>query len=214
MDAGFDKNKCFSGQAPVSNEEITCNSLKLEGYTKSSVQVLKTGTYPRLSYCDMDSISGYEGNMETLITYSDVKSLPGGVYFAARKTDVPSLANCTVTYNKVLANIGGGMDGASGVFTAPVGGSYRFSFGGQGTSSTDGNFLVDLILNDSTQESFIQKVYTPSQPYNQISYTWQMNIAKGDRIHLIQRGGWGQLEVQNTIAADPVFIGELISEQI
>ncbi len=64
------------------------------------MQILKSGTYPRLSYCDMDAISGYEGgNMETLITYSDVKSLPGGVYFAAAKRSGELGASTVITYD-------------------------------------------------------------------------------------------------------------------
>ncbi len=78
---------CFYiGRAQEPNADVSCNSLKREGFTKSSMQILKSGTYPRLSYCDMEAISGYEGgDMETLITYSDVQSLPGGVFFVAKR---------------------------------------------------------------------------------------------------------------------------------
>ncbi len=33
----------------------------------------------------MGSISGYDGDMENLITYTDVKTMPGGVYFVAKR---------------------------------------------------------------------------------------------------------------------------------
>ncbi len=67
--------KCFIiGKVQQSAHDVTCNSLKREGLVRSSIQVLKTGTDPRLSYCDVETISGYEGSMEKEIT--NVRSVP------------------------------------------------------------------------------------------------------------------------------------------
>ncbi len=57
----------------------------------------------------MESVEGYEGNMETLMTYLDVNSLPGGVYFAGiRAIGGGGYVNSPVDiiYSKALINIG------------------------------------------------------------------------------------------------------------
>ncbi len=43
----------------------------------SSIQVLKRGPYPEVAFCDMASVNGYEGDMESFISYMDVNSLQG-----------------------------------------------------------------------------------------------------------------------------------------
>ncbi len=74
---------------------------------QSSAQILKYGYYPRLSFCDMNAVNGYDGNMETLITYAKVDSLPGGVYFAGiRDNRVDIHANEILTFIKTPINIG------------------------------------------------------------------------------------------------------------
>ncbi len=53
----------------------------------------------------MEAVQGYQGNEETMLTYVDVNSLPGGVHFAAiRDTSVSSGSD--ITYTKTLLNIG------------------------------------------------------------------------------------------------------------
>ncbi len=106
---------CFhifsTGKRQEDPSSITCNSLKRSGISQSSAQILKTGYYPRLGYCDMESVEGYDGNMETLMTYLDVNSLPGGVYFAGIRTiddddDHFVTAPVDISYDKILINIG------------------------------------------------------------------------------------------------------------
>ncbi len=53
----------MEGQFKLNPEEINCNSLKLSGIFKSSVQILRTNKTIRMSYCDM-SREGYEGPIE------------------------------------------------------------------------------------------------------------------------------------------------------
>ncbi len=90
------------------NADITCKTLKIAGILKSSTQILKNGTSPRLSYCDMTK-EGYGDDMETLLTYIGANFLPGGVYFVAEKTN-PSgryrVLGPVQGFNNVLVNTG------------------------------------------------------------------------------------------------------------
>ncbi len=54
----------------------------------------------------MASSDGYDGEMETMLTYTDVTSLPGGVYFAGIQNSGEVIAGNDITFSKTLINIG------------------------------------------------------------------------------------------------------------
>ncbi len=56
----------------------------------------------------MASSNGYDGEMETMLTFTDVNSLPGGVYFAGIRTGNfgPVYSGEDITYDKTLINKG------------------------------------------------------------------------------------------------------------
>ncbi len=54
----------------------------------------------------MASADGYDGDMETMLTYVNPKSLPGGVYFAGIKDDGDVTNGQDITYSKTLINNG------------------------------------------------------------------------------------------------------------
>ncbi len=54
----------------------------------------------------MDKVEGYEGDMETMLTYVDVNSLPGEVHFAAIRNDGNIAAVNDVTFSSTTINIG------------------------------------------------------------------------------------------------------------
>ena len=59
--------------------------MKKAGNLRSKIYNLK-GTddkYPRLSYCDMESIQGYDNEMEMLIGYINYSPIPEFIMFTA-----------------------------------------------------------------------------------------------------------------------------------
>lgn len=64
----------------------------------------------------------------------EVLPLTGGVHFSVLKNQPFSVANAVVTFELVLLNEGGGATGGwdpeKNTFTAPVSGTYHFSFNG------------------------------------------------------------------------------------
>lgn len=65
---------------------------------------------------------------ETLYGNVDVKSKP--VHFYVQRLSNFNLTDVTLPFEQEILNIGGAMNTASGVFTAPVDGIYRFEFSG------------------------------------------------------------------------------------
>ena len=62
------------------------------------------------------------------IGYSDVKSM--SVYFYVQRNSTFNTTETPITFDTAKLNIGGAMDLSSGIFTAPLTGTYFFSFTG------------------------------------------------------------------------------------
>ncbi len=69
------------------------------------------------------NLTGYE----TRIGYVDIKTSSGVYFFVGRNSDYSTIET-VIPYEREQLNIGGAMDLASGVFTAPVSGRYQFNF--------------------------------------------------------------------------------------
>jgi len=104
------------------------------------------------------------------------------VHFNAQRTSNYDKSASVIPYDSVTLNVGGGMNAATGVFTAPKGGNYQLMFTGRNFG--EANTHVDLRLNGG------QKVLTRS--YNHkgnelnnggpISIQTIVNLKQGDRI--------------------------------
>lgn len=70
---------------------------------------------------------------ETFIGYNDVKSIPVAFY-AQRSTTFPTVGT-VITYDAPVFNLGNALNTVTGVFTAPVGGTYFFSFKAHGNAA-------------------------------------------------------------------------------
>ncbi|KAI9563555.1 hypothetical protein GHT06_011019 [Daphnia sinensis] len=110
------------GRIPAS-----CEDLKLIGYRKSGLYSVMGSKQVQTVYCDFTTPVGAPV-LQRLIGYQDVKSNP--VYFYVQKNQHHSATFVPIPYERTIINIGGAMDASSGRFTAPVKGTYFFSFTG------------------------------------------------------------------------------------
>ena len=78
-------------------------------------------------------------------------------------------------------NIGNGMDGASGEFTAPVKGNYAFFFSAV-SSGHNGDVVVGVYKND--EKSFRILDANDADNYNNIAYSWMTEMTVGESIKL------------------------------
>jgi len=115
------------------------------GHTLSGFYDVKSSsTQISSTYCDF-SKSPTETGYETRYGFNDVKSVPVH-FFVTRTSDWSTVG--TMLFEKEYLNLGGGMNLASGVFTAPKAGIYAFSFtgSGSGTSATYSNGFGSVYL--------------------------------------------------------------------
>ena len=113
---------------------------------------------------------------EKFIGYNDVKTVPGVFFYVQRNNWYSSPDKATVIpYELERLNIGGAMNLATGVFTAPVNGRYHFSFTGIGSKSSDN--YVDLRVNGVK----VGRSHAPSENYNMPIFA-TLRLTKGDTV--------------------------------
>jgi hypothetical protein len=187
--------------------EVSCQSLKKAGILKDSIYTLKGSNdkYPRLSHCAMTTSQNYNDvNMETLIGYVDPRSLPGGVMFAVLNSGNGIIVNVDLTFNHVVSNVGNSMNPTTGIFKAPVLGTYQFSFSAV-TGSEGGMSYVYVFKNGEEAMAIVEESKVVGR--NNFGQNWQMNLKTGDEIKLTLYGTIFEDSVVHT-----VFIGQLVAE--
>ena len=116
---------------------------------------------------------------EALIGYNDIKTATG-VYFYVKRSTLYSSASTVIPYQVEQLNIGGAMNLASGVFTAPTNGRYHFSFNGHawGTDS-----YVHIRLNGGVV------AHSSAPTYNNLPIMATLSLNKGDKVDTWLDGG-------------------------
>jgi len=147
---------------------------------------------------------------ETRYGFVDVKSSP--VHFFVTRTSSWSTLG-TVPFEKEYLNLGGGMNLATGVFTAPKAGTYAFSFKGlgSGTGSSYAGWASTFLQknNVNVAEGYSQ---TPgaTSGYPTFSVHATLILNKGDTISIRlgagAMNGWPSSHTQ--------FIGSLLEEDL
>jgi hypothetical protein len=119
---------------------------------------------------------------ETVIGYNDVKTADG-VYFAVSRNSNFASANSIITYDVAHLNIGGAMDLATGVFTAPVNGRYFFSFIAH---SWQGDKGVSVNLRATGRN--IGSSFAPSKQYS-LPLVATVNLKQGEQVDVVLNSG-------------------------
>jgi hypothetical protein len=174
----------------------------------TSVYTLKdmNDKYPRLSVCQMDKVNGYEDeDLELFIGYLEPRSLPGGVIFAAQRVSSSNSEYVTgdMTYTVTITNIGNGFDKTTGIFMAPVAGTYQFNY------SSQGNFAAAVHVFVKKNGSIQFETYEGGADNDAgiLGMTFQISLVKGEQINMYVDG---QVYIENDMPA--FFSGFLISE--
>ena len=141
--------------------------------------------------------------VESLIGSFDVKS--SQVFFYAQAQSLYNVRNSIIPFPTIKYNVGGGFN-ANGTFTAPVSGTYFFSFNGVNEKNTS-FALVKLRLNGIEQNTWSIAAAN--------SYLWEtmtldstLNLTKGDRVELFLYTGKLYYDFYNS------FNGILLEEDL
>ena len=118
------------GSVQADPNDISCNSLKLQGSLASGIYTLKKDNEDaRLGYCDMSANGYLEADLEVPIGYLEAFASPGRTMFSVYRAG-PYSNHITgdITYNYAVENTYGYVDLDTGIFTSPTNGIFHFTF--------------------------------------------------------------------------------------
>ena len=202
-----------TGQATISSKPSKCQDLFKLGHTLSGFYDVKgSSTQISSTYCDF-SKSSTEAGYETRYGFVDVKTSP--VHFFVTRTSDWNTPNTTIPFQKEYLNLGGGMNLASGVFTAPKAGIYAFTFQGIGSaygSGFAGLGIVRLERNGAFVASGIARINgATAGAWSTLSVHATLKLNKGDTIKIYQDGVG---TIYSGGGSDTHFTGSLLEEDL
>ena len=144
-------------------------------------------------------LTGYE----TRIGYVDVKT-DSGVYFYVGRTSPYTTTESVIPYDVAQLNIGGAMNLASGVFTAPTNGRYHFNFVARAASDVT---VTDVLLRlNGVQIAFGHGHFQ----YETFSISATVSLQKNDAIDIYLNQG----AIHDTNNFWTQFTGILLEEDL
>ena len=123
---------------------------------------------------------------------------PGAVIFCVYSTSASH--SSYITFQSTFVNIGGSINPSSGIFQAPISGTYEFSFATQSYSS--GRYVA-VYHNGYV----VYKIYCDATTYTSISSKWIMNLQQLDEVRL-----YAATYMYSTSEMYTVFSGKLIQK--
>ncbi|KAK0044796.1 complement C1q-like protein 3 [Biomphalaria pfeifferi] len=113
----------------------------------------------------------------------DPPQLPRPAFSAGLTHGVNVSDHVNVTYDRVWTNIGNGYDPTTGVFTAPVDGTYTFLY--HALAEFDGMLWLDFYQNSN----YISSAYAHIEnQYGATSNSVTLNAKKGDQMYITGHG--------------------------
>ena len=169
------------GSVQIATKASSCSALKLQGVTTSGIYALQDENQaPRLGFCDME-LNGYlDAELEKSIGVLEAFPDPGRIMFSAYRDNQGEIAvTGDLTFNHQDENVGGHLDLATGVFTSPVDGTFKFTFSGLGYYSNSDH--VDVYVND---ERVFGIHNGDDGAATNLAYSWFLELQTNDKVKL------------------------------
>jgi len=138
---------------------------------------------------------------ETVMGYNDIKASPG-VYFHVGRTASYATIGTVIPWQFERLDVGGGMNIATGVFTAPKAGRYYFSFSAHAQ-------VADTVARMQLNGIVILSGFATGMGDNApIQAT--LNLVRGDQVSvLLERGSFYEDNLGETF-----FVGYMLEEDV
>jgi hypothetical protein len=153
----------------------SCQSLQKAGHTTSGYYLTSTPAIDHIdvTYCDMTVDVGEDGfQTDTLARLPKTM-----IAFDAYRTSEYTTARTVIPYDAFEMQVGGGMNLATGVFTAPIVGVYQFTGTWRDWYTSD-NANVKIRKNGAV----IARTYSHTADDNSFGMTVLLSLAKGDTV--------------------------------
>jgi hypothetical protein len=175
-------------------------------------QHLSSFNYSTLISNSIEWMAGFQ----KWIGYNDVKSAP--VYFYVQRNSAFNTTNVSIPFQISKLNIGNAMDLSTGTFTAPVPGTYFFSFTGHAQFPTSSSLLslaVGLYLNGNyIGWGVVEEYQTVNSQETPLTLQSTLSLQKGDQIWLEIKGMSTGVILYDNDAIWTHFTGYILEEEM
>ncbi|XP_046448137.1 uncharacterized protein LOC124196926 [Daphnia pulex] len=164
----------------------SCVDLRLNGHIWSGLYSVMGVNMVETVYCDFSK--GIEDpGLQKWIGYTDVKSVP--VYFYVQKGSNFNLTNTPIPFERVMNNVGNAMNIDTGIFTAPVTGTYFFAVSGMvsftdDTATTRREIGLALYSNGNEIGLALADVVGNMGQFETYDMESTLNLKSGDQVWL------------------------------
>ncbi|XP_057369411.2 complement C1q and tumor necrosis factor-related protein 9B-like [Daphnia carinata] len=163
----------------------SCEDLWRMGHTLNGIYSVRGAKQMETVFCQFDKRPNEQG-YQTLIGYVDVKSLP--TYFNVHRLNSFNSTGVAIPFEVESVNVGNAMNLTTGIFTAPRGGIYFFSFNGLAFSAATETWLflrVGLFLNGKKiSETWERERDITGEHYSPVTIQSTLKLKANDRIWL------------------------------
>jgi len=174
-----------TGQVAVTGMPTSCQDLWKIGHSLSGLYSIKGEKSVESVYCDFSKLPTETG-FQKWIGYDDIKSVP--TYFYVQRNTAFSTINVPIPFQVSRLNIGNAMSLSTGKFTAPVRGTYFFSFTGHAGFPTSSSLLslgVGLYVNGNyIGWGFVEERDTVIWQETPLTLQSTLKLQKGDQVWL------------------------------